>query len=107
MDMLVEAPQSHQDAKKNVSALVMLFFRNLLPTLPLSKALIQDGFRCVVMGFYGRSMVENNDELMKMVEKEGGTSIAMNCAHIFAKSTNKDISGTNEGSSKVHHSCFS
>jgi hypothetical protein len=29
MDMLVEAPQSHRDAKKNVSALVMAFFRNL------------------------------------------------------------------------------
>jgi hypothetical protein len=33
MDMLVEAPQTHRDAKKNVSALVMLFFRN--PPTPL------------------------------------------------------------------------
>jgi hypothetical protein len=34
MDMLVEAPQTHRDAKKNVSALVMSFFHN--PQTPLS-----------------------------------------------------------------------
>ena len=106
MDMLVEAPQSHQDAKKNVSALVMSFFRNLLTPPPFfSKALIRDGFRCVVMGFYEKSMVEHNEELMKMAEEEGGTLIATNCVHIFAESTNKDISGTNEGSSKARLSC--
>jgi hypothetical protein len=108
MDMLVEAPRSHRDAQMNVSALVMSFFRNLLTPLPFSKALIRDGFRCVVTGFYEKSMVENNKELMKMAEEEGGTLIATNCAHIFAESesANKDISGTNEGSSKVNLSCF-
>jgi hypothetical protein len=34
MDMLVEAPQTHRDAKKNVSALVMSFFRNPQTPLP-------------------------------------------------------------------------
>jgi hypothetical protein len=44
---------------------------------------------------------------MKIAEEEGGTLIETNCAHIFAESTNKDISGANEGSSKVRLSYFS
>ena len=50
-------------------------------------------------------MVESNKELEKMSDKEGWTLIiATNCAHIFAESINKDISGASEGSSTVRFS---
>jgi hypothetical protein len=100
MDMLVEAPQTHRDAKKNVSALIMSLFRNAKPPA-FSKALIRDGFCCVVTGNYERSMVESNKELEKMADDENKGLITTNCAHIFAESTNMNISGDNEGSSKV------
>ena len=51
-------------------------------------------------------MVENNKEMEKMSDEEGWTLNVTNCAHIFAESTNKDISGANEGSSKVRFSYF-
>ena len=44
---------------------------------------------------------------MEMTIKEGSTLAEMNCAHIFAESTNKDISDANEGSNKVRLSYFS
>ncbi|KAF5378312.1 hypothetical protein D9615_008803 [Tricholomella constricta] len=78
--MLVEVPQSHRDAKKN--------------------ALIRDGFRCVVTGFYEKSMVENNKELEKLSDEEGWTLNATDCAHIFAES---DMPDANEGSNKHHY----
>jgi hypothetical protein len=46
-------------------------------------------------------MVENNKELEKMADDENKGLITTNCAHIFAESTNMNISGDNEGSSKV------
>ncbi|EGO01682.1 hypothetical protein SERLA73DRAFT_70852 [Serpula lacrymans var. lacrymans S7.3] len=82
-DMLVEAPQAHQDAKKN--------------------ALIRDGSCCVVTGNYERSMVENNQELEKMADDEGKGLIVTNCAHIFAESTNLNISGDQKGGIRHHH----
>ncbi|KAF8968556.1 hypothetical protein BDZ97DRAFT_1799021 [Flammula alnicola] len=71
-DTLVEAPQSHADAKKN--------------------ALIRDGFRCVVTGKYDMHSVKKIRELEEMVRSD--LSLRTNpteCAHIFAESTNSSI----------------
>jgi hypothetical protein len=46
-------------------------------------------------------MVESNKELEKMADDENKGLITANCAHIFAESTNQNISGDNEGSSKA------
>jgi hypothetical protein len=37
MDMLLEAPQTHRDAKKNVSALILSFFHNSQAPLPFPR----------------------------------------------------------------------
>jgi hypothetical protein len=44
MDMLVEAPQTHRDAKKNVSALVMLFFHSPPTPLPFLRPWFEMAF---------------------------------------------------------------
>jgi hypothetical protein len=46
-------------------------------------------------------MVESNKELEKMADSENRFLITTNCAHIFAESTNLNISGDNGGGSKV------
>ena len=44
MDMLVEAPQTHRDAKKNVSALAMFSFRNSPTPLPFLRPWFEMAF---------------------------------------------------------------
>jgi len=48
-------------------------------------------------------MVESNKELEKMADDDNKGLITTNCAHIFAESTNQNISGDNEGSNKHHY----
>jgi len=69
---LVEAPQSHVDAKKN--------------------ALICDGYRCVVTGRYDMCSVRLIQELQDIVVSYPSVKTeATECAHIFAESTNSSI----------------
>ena len=94
-DTLMEAPQSHADAKKNVS-LIPSYTYSLIDT---SQALIRDGFRCVVTGKYDAASYRQNRELREMVSSDPSlTRAATQCAHIFAESTNSSIE---PGSHKV------
>ncbi|KAH9482082.1 hypothetical protein JR316_0004177 [Psilocybe cubensis] len=71
-DTLVEAPQSHRQAKQ--------------------LALIRDGYRCVVTGGYDASSVRTIAELKRRVTSDPkGVSALTECAHIFAESTNASI----------------
>ncbi|KXN80608.1 hypothetical protein AN958_09646 [Leucoagaricus sp. SymC.cos] len=71
-DTLVDAPQSHSDAKKN--------------------ALIRDGYCCVVTGRFDERSVLEIRELEERVGSDSSlTTEATECAHIFAESTNADI----------------
>ncbi|KAF8805443.1 hypothetical protein BYT27DRAFT_7169584 [Phlegmacium glaucopus] len=78
---LVEAPQSHIEAKKN--------------------ALIRDGYRCVVTGKYDTLSVTEIRELNDLVFSDPSLrSEPTQCAYIFAESTNSSIES---GSAKVFH----
>jgi len=86
---LVEAPQSHADAKKNVSLVLSFHVSSLIDT---SQALIRDGYRCVVTGKYDMRSVMKIQELEDIVFLDpSATSEATQCAHIFAESTNSSI----------------
>ncbi|KAF8905958.1 hypothetical protein CPB84DRAFT_1813942 [Gymnopilus junonius] len=72
-DTLIEAPQSHADAKKLV-------------------ALIRDGYRCVVTGKYDANSVTIVRELRERITQDSSLRReATECAHIFAESTNSSI----------------
>ena len=63
----------------------------------LFKALVRDGFRCIISGRYDRSSIEQNDELER--EYKGAPNARpgpTHCAHIFPESTNANISGTSD-----------
>ncbi|TFK31757.1 hypothetical protein BDQ12DRAFT_707890 [Crucibulum laeve] len=69
---LVEAPQSHVNAKAN--------------------ALIRDNFRCVVTRRYDDNSVRQNKELEEIYKSDPHSMTAeTQCAHIFAESTNANI----------------
>jgi len=69
---MVEAPQSHVEAKKN--------------------ALIRDGYRCVVTRKYDTRSVKEIRELKDIVLSDPSLRTeATQCAHIFAESTNSSI----------------
>jgi len=71
-DTLMEAPQSHADAKKN--------------------ALIRDEYCCVVTKRYDASSVKRIRELHeRVVSDPSADTEATQCAHIFAESTNSGI----------------
>ncbi|KAF9220142.1 hypothetical protein BS17DRAFT_739680 [Gyrodon lividus] len=80
MYMLKEAPQSHQNAKR--------------------KALVRDNFSCVVSGSVDLSVAMENAEVQQMVDARARPAVETHCAHIFAESTNENISGNREGSDK-------
>ncbi|KAF8810920.1 hypothetical protein BYT27DRAFT_7185242 [Phlegmacium glaucopus] len=80
MEMLVEAPQNHREAKRN--------------------GLIRDQFCCLVSGDYDMASVEKNLELQYIVDASQHLLAETNCAHIFSESTNSSISGDNAGGSK-------
>ncbi|KAI6016657.1 hypothetical protein BKA83DRAFT_4333821 [Pisolithus microcarpus] len=75
-DELKDAPQNHQTAKK--------------------KALIRDGFKCVVTKVYDRRTAEENQG-MGLAVINGMRSAPTECAHIFPESIN---SGVTPGSKK-------
>lgn len=55
------------------------------------KALVRDGFRCVISGKYDANSVRDNKELE--LEREPGRAVsATECAHIFSESTNANVS---------------
>jgi hypothetical protein len=102
MTMTVEAPQNHQQAKSKVSATDHVIWEQYIQTFfSLFKALVRDGFRCVITGDYDYSSVFQNGELEQ--EMLGATDFACTteCAHIFPESTNAKISGKNAQSDKV------
>ena len=68
------------------------------------KALVRDGFRCVVSGKYDANSVRDNKELELELEHEPGRAVsATECAHILPESTNANISGSsNAQSDKVY-----
>ncbi|KJA16259.1 hypothetical protein HYPSUDRAFT_147992, partial [Hypholoma sublateritium FD-334 SS-4] len=71
-DTIVDAPQSHANAKQN--------------------ALIRDGYRCVVTGKYDWPSVMEIRELEEKVRSDFSLRIeATECVHIFAESANLDI----------------
>jgi len=99
MAMIVEAPQNHQQAKRNVSAFDHVF--SAVFKYSLFKALVRDGFRCVISGRYDIPSVKGNEEMKKELNEEV-LFCTTQCAHIFPESTNANISG-NEQANKV---CF-
>ncbi|KAK2462469.1 hypothetical protein APHAL10511_005439 [Amanita phalloides] len=74
--MLEEAPTGHETAKR--------------------KALVRDGFRCVISGRYDRESVRR---FRVLNETPGIELVATECAHILSESTNV---ATGEGSGKVY-----
>jgi hypothetical protein len=91
--MVVEAPQNHQQAKKNVSALSCIF--GSVQIFPF-KALVRDGFRCVISGRYDIPSVKGNEEMKNNLKEV--LFCTTQCAHIFPESTNANISGTGNAS---------
>ena len=63
----------------------------------LFKALIQDGFRCVISGLYDINSVKDNKELeqLKVEGAANADKCTTQCAHILPESTNAKISGSN------------
>lgn len=97
MAMVVEAPKNHAQAKTNVSAFDHVFsaaFKYFL-----FKALVRDGFRCVVSGLPDMPSLKVNEQLKEEMISEGRFCTS-ECAHIFPVSTNMNISG-NEQANKV------
>jgi len=93
---LVEAPQSHADAKKNVG-LVLSFHKSSL--VDTSQALIRDGYRCVVTGKYDvRSVMKIRELEDTVLSDPSARSEGTRCVHIFAESNNSSIE---PGSAKV------
>jgi hypothetical protein len=99
MDMVVEAPQNRQEAKVNVSDADHV---NSAYLCSLFKALVRDGFRCVVSGLYDTTSVEHNKEPeLELKRAPVPVVCATECAHIFPESTNANISGSNAQGNKV------
>ena len=95
-----EPPQSHAQAKKNVSHVCTLQATNIL-IQQFPKALIRDDFCCIASGNYDPYSAVKNHELMHEVDKSDSKMGNTQCAHIFLQLTNMDISGSREDSSKV------
>ncbi|KAI6162724.1 hypothetical protein EDD17DRAFT_1574516 [Pisolithus thermaeus] len=70
-NMLQEAPQSPQTAKK--------------------RALVRDGFQCAVTKIYDWKSILNNKELEMKVMSEAGRTGSTHCTHIFPESTDANI----------------
>jgi hypothetical protein len=98
MDMVVEAPQNHEQAKANVSDtdhVISTQYTNI----PLFKALVRDGFRCVISGQYDITSVQDNKELELEVERNADAFVSFTkCAHIFPA----NISGSDAQGGKVY-----
>ena len=64
----------------------------------LFKAIIRDGFRCVISGQYDVTSVQRSKELELRLRRDADASACQcysECAHIFLESTNAKISGNN------------
>ena len=68
----------------------------------LFKALVRDGFRCVISGRYDINSAERSKELLLEYKSAGNAgSCISECAHILPESTNARISGSNAQDDKV------
>jgi len=86
---LVEAPQSHAEAKKNVGLVLSFHESSLIDTC---QALIRDGYRCAVTGKYDARSVRDVQELKDLVLSDSSLRREVTeCAYIFAESTNSFI----------------
>jgi hypothetical protein len=82
----------------------MYFQHSVQLTCFLFKALVRDGFRCVISGLYDANSVLHNEELeLELEEAADAEASPTECAHIFPESTNANISGSNAQGDKV---CF-
>ena len=90
MDMFVEDPQNHQQAKANVSTTDHVIRHSpQISCNPFFKALVLDGFRCVISGLYDATSVRHNKELELELERTAGAAVCITeCAHVFPESTN-------------------
>jgi hypothetical protein len=70
---------------------------------PLFKALVRDGFRCVISKHYDHTSVNHSKELTLEMEEADADMCPTECAHIFPESTNANVSGKNAKDNKV---CF-
>jgi hypothetical protein len=75
-------------------------------TFLLFKALVRDGFRCVISGQYDVTSVERSKELELELERNVDATAGVcfaECAHIFPESTNLNakISGTTSTSNNA------
>ncbi|GBE88143.1 hypothetical protein SCP_1203730 [Sparassis crispa] len=75
-DCLEEAPQGHSTAK--------------------NKALVRDGFRCVVTGAYDFISVMRSEELAGRARSEGVNLTYTECAHILSESTNLNTANSDK-----------
>ena len=86
---LVEALQSHSDAKKNVVVVLSFLEYSLMDT---NQALIRDQYRCVVTKRYDYLSVQLNRELQeRVISDPSARAEHTQCAHIFSESTNSNI----------------
>ena len=93
---LVDAPQSHVEAKKNVGLVLSFHESSLIDTC---QALIRDGYRCIVTGKYDSRSVLDIRDLNDLLLSDPTLRIEVTeCAHIFTESTNSFIE---PGSAKV------
>lgn len=91
--MIIEAPQDHCKAKSNVSAITYNYCRNC-EIINQFKALVRDGFSCVVTGYYDYDTVSK----IKGFDRTRPRTYT-HCAHIFDEFTNTNIS--DQGDPKV------
>ncbi|THH03489.1 hypothetical protein EW146_g10433 [Bondarzewia mesenterica] len=78
--LLEEAPQNHTTAK--------------------AKALIRDGYRCVLTGSYDVTCCDTMPTIGELVTTNDLPITATDAAYIFPESTNVEISGENKGAAK-------
>ena len=100
-ETLVEAPQSHAVAKKNVGPVLSFHESSFIDN---RQALIRDGYRCVMTGKYDDRCATEIRELNDLILSDPSLRREpTQCAHIFAESSNKSIE---PGSAKVRPRVF-
>ena len=78
----------------------MCNFNDVLMSCFFFKALVRDGFRCVISGQYDIISIKRSKELELELKRDrdsnAGASVCYSkCAHIFPESTNAKTSGNN------------
>ena len=81
-----EPSQCSEEAERRVSVAPPQYLALPFLILGLLKALVRDGFRCVLTGDYNYLSPDQSTELDQEVMDSGAATSATECAHIFPQS---------------------